>query len=135
MRVVAPPRARDADGMNEVDTMVARAVAAQRAFESWPESRVDALLGEIAACIAERAEELAIATVAETGLGNVIDKTDKNGVVTMRVLDDLLGKPGNGLLRVDEHHRVAELASPMGVIFGLVPRTHPVATFVFKVLI
>ena len=26
-------------------------------------------------------------------------------------------------------------ASPMGVIFGLVPRTHPAAMFVFKMLI
>jgi len=30
---------------------------------------------------------------------------------------------------------VAEIASPMGVIVGLLPATHPVATFIFKVLI
>ena len=30
---------------------------------------------------------------------------------------------------------MAEIASPMGVIVGLVPATHPVATFIFKALI
>src|SRR5207237_4488970 len=45
----------------------------------------------------------------------------------------LKGQPGSGAL--GEIAGVSELASPMGVIFGLIPRTHPVATFVFKVLI
>jgi len=48
--------------------MVARAIEAQESFEKWPEDRVDALLGDIAEAIAERAEELAEATVAETTL-------------------------------------------------------------------
>jgi acyl-CoA reductase-like NAD-dependent aldehyde dehydrogenase len=118
-----------------VDSMVATAVAAQRSFAAWDEGRVDALLGDIAETIAEHAEELAIAAVAETRLGNVVDKTLKNEVASRRIYAELAGKPGMGLLGVDELHHVAELASPVGVIFGLIPRTHPVATFVFKTLI
>lgn len=119
----------------EVDVMVARAVSAQRAFASWSEARTDALLAEIAECIAEHAESLAAATVRETGMGNVADKTMKNRLALETIYPSLAGKPGIGLLRVDEKTRVAEFASPMGVVLGLVPRTHPVATFVFKVLI
>jgi acyl-CoA reductase-like NAD-dependent aldehyde dehydrogenase len=118
-----------------VETMVARAVIAQRAFAHWSEARVDALLGDIADCIAAHAAPLAAATVAETGLGNVADKTLKNRLASQDVFRRLRGQPGTGVLRVDERSGVAELAAPMGVIFGLVPRTHPVATFVFKVLI
>jgi acyl-CoA reductase-like NAD-dependent aldehyde dehydrogenase len=131
----------DAETMNEqtftidVDGVVARAVAAQHAFESWSEARVDALLGDIAQTIVDHAEELAVAAVEETGLGNVVDKTEKNRLASARVFEDLVGKPAAGVVRVDREQRVAELASPMGVIFGLVPRTHPVATFTFKVLI
>jgi len=119
----------------EVDPVVARAVAAQRAFESWSESRVDALLGDIAHCIGEHAEELAIAAVEETGLGNVADKTHKNRTASESIFQSLVGKTATGPVRVDREQHVVEIASPMGVVFGLVPRTHPVATFVFKVLI
>ena len=115
--------------------MVSRAVTAQRAFADWSEVRVDALLRDIAQCIDDHAEELAIAAVEETGLGNVVDKTDKNRLASQAVYASLSGKPGAGLLRVDAERGIAEIASPMGVIFGLVPRTHPVATFVFKTLI
>src|SRR5262249_12592665 len=114
---------------------IRRAVAAQKLFERWPEARVDALLHDVARSVAEHAEELAAATVDETGLGNVEDKATKNRVASLVVFRSLAGKPGNGLLRVDEERGIAEIASPVGVVFGLVPKTHPVATFVFKVLI
>lgn len=120
---------------DDVDAVVARAVHAQRTFESWSEAHVDALLGDISEMIAGHAEELAEAAVAETGLGNVHDKTIKNQVASRRIFSELVGKPGSGLLRQDSGRHIAELASPVGVVFGLIPRTHPVATFVFKVLI
>jgi acetaldehyde dehydrogenase/alcohol dehydrogenase len=119
----------------EVDEIVHRAVDAQRAFATWPERRVDALLGDIAETIGERAEQLAVAAVEETGLGNAADKAITNEVGSRGIFREIVGKPGAGLLRLDTRHNVAELASPVGVVFGLIPRTHPVATFAFKVLI
>ena len=70
----------------EVDRMVSRAVTAQRTFADWTEARVDALLRDIAQCIDDHAEDLAIAAVEETGLGNVADKTDKNRLASQRRL-------------------------------------------------
>ena len=60
-----------------VDAMVARAVAAQRAFASWEEKPLDALLHDIAKTVADHADELAAATIAETGIGRVDDKAEK----------------------------------------------------------
>ena len=57
-----------------VDEVVARAAEAQAVLAGWPEDRVEALLDAIALAVADRAEELAAATVAETGIGNVADK-------------------------------------------------------------
>ena len=97
----------------EVDPIVARAVAAQHAFESWSEGRVDALLGDIAQCIADHAEELAIAAVEETGMGNVADKTHKNRTASAGIYQSLVGKTATGPLRVDldqqlpRFHRIA----------------------------
>jgi acyl-CoA reductase-like NAD-dependent aldehyde dehydrogenase len=129
-------RSRTQAGVAEdVDALVARASAAQQEFEGWPEPRVDALLEDIAQVIADKAEELALATVLETGYGNVSDKTFKNRFASKWVYRSLAGRPGTGLLRFDAARNIAEITSPVGVVFGLIPKTNPVSTVLFKVLI
>ena len=119
----------------EVDAMASRASRAQEAFESWNDDRIDALLHDLADAFADAAEELAIATVAETGMGSVLDKTFKNQFASLGVYASFAGKPGQGTLTVDAARQVAEVASPVGVVFGVVPVTNPVATAMFKTLI
>jgi acetaldehyde dehydrogenase/alcohol dehydrogenase len=119
----------------EVDSMVARAAAAQHAFENWTDERVDGLLLALATALAGRAEDLARLTVKETGIGNVHDKTLKNQFASLGVYRSLAGKATHGPLSSDPARKVIELGSPMGVIFGIVPMTNPVATAVFKALI
>jgi acetaldehyde dehydrogenase/alcohol dehydrogenase len=115
--------------------MVARAVTAQRAFAPWSEERIDALLRDVAEAVADQAQGLAEACVKETEIGVVADKVVKIRFASLAVLKSLVGRPASGLLKFDDQSRVAEIASPMGVVFGLVPLTNPVSTFVFKVLI
>ncbi|MFL5659137.1 MAG: aldehyde dehydrogenase family protein [Ktedonobacteraceae bacterium] len=118
-----------------VDALVDRARVAQKEFQIWSEEATDRLLLALARCISMHAEELAIATVQETGMGNVRDKTAKNRFASMGIYRSLKGRVGQGPLAVDTRRKVMALASPVGVVFGLVPATHPVATFIFKVLI
>jgi acyl-CoA reductase-like NAD-dependent aldehyde dehydrogenase len=118
-----------------VDTMVAAAAHAQGVFENWDEERLDRLLHDIASTIAGRAEELAAATVAETGIGVVEDKAEKIVFGSLGVYSTLVGQPGTGLLDVDEEREVAEYASPVGVVFAMTPVTEPVSTYTNKVLI
>jgi acetaldehyde dehydrogenase/alcohol dehydrogenase len=117
-----------------VDAVVATAAAAQAVLAGWPEARVEALLDGIALAVADRAEELAAATVAETGIGNVADKTFKNRFASLEVNRTLQGRPGVGP-RPPDDRGVTEIASPVGVVLGLIPMTNPVATLVFKTLI
>ena len=117
-----------------VDAAVARAAAAQEALAGWPEARVEALLDAIAGAVAGQAGELAAATVAETGIGNVADKTFKNRFASLEVNRALQGRPGVGP-RPPDDRGVTEIASPVGVVLGLIPMTNPVATLVFKTLI
>jgi acyl-CoA reductase-like NAD-dependent aldehyde dehydrogenase len=93
---------------------------------------VDALLHTMATAVADRAKELAEATVAATGIGNVEDKVSKNQLASLGVCQSLIGKRGQGLLSTDEQRRVSEIASPVGVVLGLIPVTSPVATACFK---
>ena len=119
----------------EVERMVAAAVAAQKAFEGWPEGQVDALLSDIAESVATRADELARATVEETTIGVVEDKVMKIQFASLGVFGSIAGKPASGTLQTFEDRKVTEIASPVGVVFGLVPVTNPVPTFVNKTLI
>ena len=119
----------------EVDEMVAKAQAAQREIEAWSEERIDALLHSLAQAIVARAEELAVLTVQETKLGNVRDKVIKNHIASLGVFQSLAGRPGFGPMGSDDARKVTEIASPVGVVFGIVPMTNPVATAIFKTLI
>jgi acetaldehyde dehydrogenase/alcohol dehydrogenase len=123
------------EGDPEVDDMVARAAAAQAAIADWPEDRVDGLILAVAQAVAAQAGALAEATVAETHLGNVADKTFKNHVASLGVAQTLIGQAGAGPLPTAFGPGVTEIAAPVGVVFGLVPQTNPIATAVFKTLI
>src|SRR5262245_17732828 len=118
----------------EVDGMVARARSAQRAFERWSEWRVDELLSALSEALTDSAEDLAIATVEESGRGNVTDKTLKNRFASRTIFESLVGETAQGILSVDATRKITELASPMGVVFAVVPQTSPVATAIFKTL-
>jgi acyl-CoA reductase-like NAD-dependent aldehyde dehydrogenase len=119
----------------DIDSIVAQAAQAQRQLESCSEGQIDELLHAVASAIADKAEELAIATVQETRIGNVADKTCKNVHASFGVYQFLAGKRGWGVLEVDTVRGVMQIASPVGVVFALVPVTNPVATIVFKTLI
>ncbi len=119
----------------EVEDMVAKAIEAQAQFASWDESRIDELILALAGSVAMNSFELASATVKETRMGNIADKTFKNQVASMGVAQTLIGQRGAGALATHDQLAITEIAAPVGVVFGLVPQTNPVATAIFKTLI
>ena len=118
-----------------VDALIARSVAAKESIAGWHEDKVDDLITALATQIADQADELAAATVAETGIGCVPDKAEKNRFASLDVAQSLVGKPGVGVVGRHEREALTEIADPMGVILGLIPMTNPVSTLVFKALI
>jgi len=119
----------------DTNEMVKRALEAQKSIKEWPEDRIDSLLKDIAETIAEKAEELAILNVEETGIGRVPDKVMKIRFASLEVYKTISGRPAAGLLNDDPRKGVTEIASPVGVVLGLIPVTNPVSTIVFKTLI
>ncbi len=119
----------------QTNEIVARAVAAQRAFAGWSETRVDALLKDLAEAIASQAAELAEATVNETGMGVVEDKITKIRFGSLDVYKRLAGQTALGTMQTDAQRQITEIASPVGVVLGLIPLTNPVSTLIFKTLI
>jgi len=117
-----------------VDDMVARARKAQTEFENWPEEKVDALLLALAEKINANAEDLARLNVEETGIGNIPDKITKIEAGSMDVYQYFAGRAGTGFSGSEAGSSIEDVLVPMGVIFGLVPVTNPVSTFIYKVL-
>ncbi len=74
-----------------MDALVARSAAAQQSIAGWPEDEVDGLITALATEIAGHADELAAATVDETGIGCVADKADKNRFASLDVARSLVG--------------------------------------------
>jgi acetaldehyde dehydrogenase / alcohol dehydrogenase len=118
-----------------MDALVERSAAAQRGLAGWPEHKIDDLITALAGQIAGHADELAADTVAETGIGCVADKADKNRFASLDVAQSLVGKPGVGVIGGGDGEPLTEIADPMGVVLGLIPMTNPVSTLVFKTLI
>jgi acetaldehyde dehydrogenase/alcohol dehydrogenase len=125
----------EADNRESLDRLTRDAVAAQRALLAWAEDDIDALVDDVAERVAEHAEELARATVEETGIGNVADKAVKNRFASIEVAASMIGRPGVGALELDRASGILRIADPVGVVVGLTPVTNPVATTVFKALI
>ena len=111
---VAEPPTPSADP--DVEALVNRARAAQRDIEAWSEARIEALLHALASAVAAHAYQLAVATVTETGMGNVRDKALKNSVASAGVCAAMAGQIGNGQIGFDRERQVAEMATPVGVV-------------------
>jgi len=124
-----------ADPDKETQQMVAGASTAQQEFASWTEDRVDALLLDVAETVAQQAAALAEVNVADTGIGVVADKILKIQFASRNICRSLIGQPAAGPLQEDTARRVLSIASPVGVILGIIPVTNPVSTIIFKTLI
>src|SRR3954451_2259063 len=92
------------------EELIARALPAQRLIEGWTETRIDQLLRALAQAVADHAEELAVAAVAETGMGNVRDKTFKNRIASLETYAHLVGKIGHGVIGSDSRCQITEVA-------------------------
>ncbi|APX14075.1 acylating sulfoacetaldehyde dehydrogenase [Tateyamaria omphalii] len=119
------------DPVAEVDALVARARAAQAAFERGGSQELYDRAAQAAAwAIMEpgRNRHLAELAVETTGLGNVPDKITKNHRKTLGLMRDIKGVRTRGVISDDPATGITEVARPIGVIGAVVPSTNPGAT-------
>jgi acetaldehyde dehydrogenase (acetylating) len=118
----------------DVRAKARQARAAFEAFVGADQGRLDHILRAMARAGTDRAEELARLAVDETGYGVYEHKILKNRYNTTFVAQYMLGLRAVGVLWVDEANRMTAVGAPMGVIAGLIPRTNPTSTVIFKAL-
>lgn len=115
----------------EVDRIVAKARAAQAAFEAAGSQALydkAALAAGWAIMEPTRNRSLAELAVKTTGLGNVPDKIIKNHRKTLGLLRDIAVVKTHGIVSDDPVTGITEIARPIGVIGAVVPSTNPAAT-------
>src|SRR4026207_197371 len=79
------------------------------------------------------AARLGAMAVEETGYGVAADKQEKNRFAAEDVWNYFRGLRAVGV--VSESKDVVEIASPRGVVAGIIPSTNPTSTAIFKILI
>lgn len=121
----------DLDPIADVEAIVARARAAQAAYETGGSQALYDRAAQAAAwAIMEptRNRRLAEMAVETTGLGNVPDKITKNHRKTLGLMRDIADVLTYGVISDDAATGITEIARPIGVIGAVVPSTNPGAT-------
>lgn len=119
-----------------IETLVARARAAQRVYETWSQDQVDMVVVAVGWALIEpgRNRELAELAVADTGIGNVEDKIRKNHRKTFGLLRDLQHARSVGVISENAKTGIVEIARPVGVVCAITPSTNPGATPANKII-
>jgi acetaldehyde dehydrogenase (acetylating) len=111
--------------------------AARDAFDALAgagQDSLDDLVRAMARAGTAAAEELARLAVDDTGYGVYEHKILKNRYNTTFVARHMLRQRAVGVLWVDVDNRMTAVGTPMGVIAGIIPRTNPTSTVLYKAL-
>jgi sulfoacetaldehyde dehydrogenase len=127
----APADARSA-ALTEVQEQVQELVRRGRVAQAQISNIVDAAAWAILE--PKRNQILAELAVADTGIGNVPDKFQKNFRKTFGLLRDLKGKKTVGVISEDAQTGIVEIGRAVGVVAAITPSTNPGATPANKII-
>ncbi|GGK29721.1 aldehyde dehydrogenase [Caldalkalibacillus thermarum] len=126
---------KDLRSVQEMRLAVAKAKEAQHIFAGFSQQQVDRIVKAMADAAFEQASKLAHMAVEETGLGVYEHKVIKNQVAARDVYESIRDVKTVGIVNENREEQIVEVASPFGVIAGIVPTTNPTSTAIFKSLI
>lgn len=115
--------------------LLRRCTAAQKSFAMTSQEEVDRIVDAMAQAATDHAQELSELAVQESGLGRVESKIQKNLFVSQHLHEAYRNVRTCGVIREDSSRGVTEIATPMGIVAGIIPITNPTSTAVFKILI
>jgi len=121
--------------LEDLDKLLDRVHIAQNQFATFSEEKVDAIFKAAATAANKMRIDLAEMAVAETGMGVLEDKIIKNHFASEYIYNKHKNKKTCGIISRDKINGTKIVASPLGVIAGVVPTTNPTSTAIFKSLI
>ncbi len=124
---------KNALSVQQARDLVEAAHKAQAELARFDQAKIDRICETMARAALREAARLGAMAVEETGYGIPDDKREKNRFAAEDVWNYFRGLRTVGV--VSESRDVVEIASPRGVVAGIIPSTNPTSTAIFKVLI
>ncbi len=121
--------------LKDLNDLIERVHIAQNQFATFSEEKVDAIFKAAATAANKMRIDLAELAVKETGMGVLEDKIIKNHFASEYIYNKHKNVRTCGIIKRDKVNGVKIVASPLGVIAGVVPTTNPTSTAIFKSLI
>ena len=124
---------KDLVSVQQARDLVEAAHRAQAQVAQFDQAKIDRICEAMARAALAEAARLGAIAVEETGYGVPADKQEKNRFAAEDVWNYFRGLRTKGV--VSESKDVVEIASPRGVVAGIIPSTNPTSTAIFKILI
>jgi acetaldehyde dehydrogenase (acetylating) len=124
---------KDLVSVQQARDLVEAAHRAQSQVAEFDQAKIDRICEAMARAALGEAARLGAMAVEETGYGVPADKQEKNRFAAEDVWNYFRGLRTKGV--VSESKDVVEIASPRGVVAGVIPSTNPTSTAIFKILI
>jgi acetaldehyde dehydrogenase (acetylating) len=124
---------KDLISVQQARDLVESAAKAQAEIAGFDQAKIDRICEAMSRAALREAARLGAIAVEETGFGIPDDKREKNRFAAEDVWNYFRGLRTVGV--VSESKDVVEIASPRGVVAGIVPSTNPTSTAIFKILI
>ncbi len=124
---------KDLVSVQQARDLVEAAHKAQAEVARFDQARIDRICEAMARAALRESARLGAMAVEETGYGVPADKQEKNRFAAEDVWNYFRGLRTVGV--VSESKDIVEIASPRGVVAGIIPSTNPTSTAIFKILI
>lgn len=124
---------KDLVSVQQARDLVDAAHRAQVELAHFDQGKIDRICEAMAKAALREAVRLGAMAVEETGFGVAADKAEKNRFASEDVWNYFKNLRTVGV--VNESKDVVEIASPRGVVAGIIPSTNPTSTAIFKCLI
>ena len=124
---------KDLISVQQARDLVEAAHRAQAELVRFDQAKIDHICEAMAQAALRESPRVAALAVEETGYGVAADKHEKNRFAAEDVWNYFKNLRTVGV--VSETKDVVEIASPRGVVAGIIPSTNPTSTAIFKVLI
>src|ERR671912_670659 len=124
---------KDLVSVQQARDLVEAAHRAQGELARFDQGKIDRVCEAMARAALREAARLGAMAVEETGYGVPEDKQEKNRFAAEDVWNYFKNLRTVGV--VSETNHVVEIASPRGVVAGIIPSTNPTSTAIFKILI
>jgi acetaldehyde dehydrogenase (acetylating) len=124
---------KDLVSVQQARDLVEAAHRAQAVVAQFDQGKIDRICEAMAKAALQESARLGAMAVEETGYGIPDDKREKNRFAAEDVWNYFRSLRTRGV--VSESKDVVEIASPRGVVAGIIPSTNPTSTAIFKILI